>query len=130
MGGILCISVVFNWVKVKLVHRTLCEGEVSPISPCRALLERNSNNVGMSWEWRYGGRGEAACGVCLFLVFGGGLSFVSQSFPVNFSSSLICFSFSLERNGGGNSAFLVRFQLACFPQGARSRWRSVLLGAP
>lgn len=63
MGVILCISVGFNWVKVKLMH-TLClvvqGGVSSPISPYRAALQRNLKNAGMSWEWRHGqGRGEA-----------------------------------------------------------------------
>lgn len=55
--GILCISVVFNWIKVKLAY-TLClvvQGSISsPISPYRAPLHRNSKNVGMSWEWKHG----------------------------------------------------------------------------
>lgn len=66
-------------------YREPCvRGSVSPISPCRALLERNLNNVGMSWEWRYGddmGKqpwgGEAAMGCICFCFLGGGLSFVS-----------------------------------------------------
>jgi len=72
MGGILLISLVFNWIKVKLVS-TLClvmqGGVSSPISPYRAALQRNLKNVGMSWEWRHGWtQGRQRSRVCL-LVF-------------------------------------------------------------
>lgn len=40
--------------------------------------------------------------------------FVYSSIGVNWSSSLICFYFSLKGEGGGNNTFLVKFQLACF----------------
>lgn len=54
--GILCISVVFNWIKVELAcPLCLVQGSISsPISPYRVPLQRNLKNVGMSWEWKHG----------------------------------------------------------------------------